>query len=552
MSNIILTFDDNTKKEFKKGITLREIINELNNDDIICGMYQGRIINYDDTLNKSGKLYLYDINTKQGNKIYEKGLLLLFEVCVKEVIGNDTEVIVRHSIDKGVYCEVVGMELDKLITDEQLLSIKKVMKDKVKKAIPFEKIETTRVEAITYFKNTKRFDKVKTLTFDTSSYVKLYKFEEIYEYILGDLPYDSSIFKYFDLSLIEGKGVVVRFPSIYDNKKVIKYTHHEKYFNSLESYTNWGSVLKINNLGELNEAIINDNAGEVVNLSEMLQDYKLLSIAEEIVLNKDNVRVVLLSGPSSSGKTTTARKLSLYLKTLGLNPVPLSIDDYFVNRDETPLDEDGKYDFECLQAVDLKLFDQQVSKLLKNQEVVTPTFDFISGTKSFNKPIKLNKNDILIIEGLHALNEKLLDSIPREKKFKIYISPLTYLNLDNDNRISMTDIRLLRRMIRDNRTRGYKPSTTLEKWASVRKGEEKWVFPCQDNADVLFNSSLSYELGVLKTYAEPLLFSVKEDDPEYQTAIRLLELLKFVLPVPSDDIPIVSILREFIGGGYFE
>lgn len=547
MSNIILTIDNNKKLEVKKGITLREVINNLNNEDIICAMYQGRIINYDDVINKSGNIYLYDINTKQGNKIYEKGLLLLFEVSVKEIMGNDTEVIVRHSIDKGIYCEV-----DKKITDEQLDKIKKKMKEKVKNAIPFEKLETTRQEALTYFKNTKRLDKVKTLTYDTSSYVRLYKFENLYEYILGDLPYDSSIFKYFDLSLIENKGVVVRFPSIYDNKKIIKYTHHEKYFNSLEAYTNWGNILKIKTLGDLNESIINNNSGEIVNLSEMLQDYKLLSIAEEIVLKKDKIKLVLLSGPSSSGKTTTARKLSLYLKTLGLNPVPLSIDDYFVNREETPLDENGNYDFECLQAVDLKLFDSQVSKLLKKQEVVTPTFDFISGIKSFNKPIKLNENDILIIEGLHALNDKILDSIPRDKKFKIYISPLTYLNLDNDNRISMTDIRLLRRMIRDNRTRGYKPSNTLNKWASVRKGEEKWVFPYQDHADVLFNSSLPYELGVLKTYAEPLLFSVKEDDPEYQTAIRLIELLKFVLPVPSDDIPKVSILREFIGGGYFE
>ena len=547
MSNIILTFNDDTKKEFRKGITLREIINELGDDDIICGMYHGRIVNYDDNFNKSGKLYLYDINTKQGNKIYEKGLLLLFEVAIKEVVGKDTEVIVRFSIDKGVYCGV-----DKAITKEQLDLVKKIMKEKVKKAIPFEQIETTRVEALAYFNSTKRLDKVKTLTYDTSSYVKLYKFDGLYEYILGDLPYDSSILKYFDLSLIEGKGVVVRFPSIYDNKKIIKYTHHEKYFNSLEDYTNWGNVLNIKNFGELNEAIINNNAGEIVNLSEMLQDYKLLSIAEDIVLNKDNIKIVLISGPSSSGKTTTARKLSLYLKTLGLNPVPLSIDDYFVNRTETPLDENGNYDFECLQAVDLKLFDSQVSKLLKGQEVITPTFDFIAGEKNFNKPLKLGKNDILIIEGLHALNDKLLDSVPRKNKLKVYISPLTYLNLDNDNRISMTDIRLLRRMIRDNRTRGYKPSATLDKWASVRKGEEKWVFPYQDEADVLFNSSLPYELGVLKTYAEPLLFTVKEDDPEYQTAIRLLELLKFVLPVPSDDVPKISILREFIGGSYFE
>lgn len=547
MANIIITLDNDKKIEVRKGISLREIIKEINNDDVICGMCDGRIVNYDDTFNKNSKIYLYDINTKQGNKIYEKGLLLLFEVSVKEVLGKDTEVIVRFSIDKGVYCQI-----NKLVTKDELMAIKKKMKEKVSLAIPFEKIETTRTEAINYFKSNKRYDKVKTLTYDTSSYVKLYRFEEYYEYILGDLPYDSSVLKYFDLSLIEGKGVVVRFPSIYDDKKIIKYTHHENYFNSLEDYTNWGNVLKISNLGELNEAIINNNAGEVVNLSEIIQDYKLLSIAEEIVSNKQNIKIVLLSGPSSSGKTTTARKLSLYLKTLGLNPVPLSIDDYFVNREETPLDENGNYDFECLQAVDLKLFDSQVAKLLKNQEVITPIFDFVKGEKIFNKAMKLGESDILIIEGLHALNDKLLDNIPKKNKFKIYVSPLTYLNIDNDNRISMTDIRLLRRMIRDNRTRGYKPEVTLKNWYSVRRGEEKWVFPCQDNADVLFNSSLSYELGVLKTYAEPLLFSVKKDDPEYQTAIRLLELFKNVLPVPSEEVPKISILREFIGGGYFE
>lgn len=547
MANIIITLNDNEKLEFKKGISLREIINNIGNKDVICGMCEGRIIYDDYVFNKSTKLYLYDINSVQGNKVYEKGLLLLFEVCVKEVMGEEYNVIVRFSIDKGVFCEI-----DKPLTKEDLSLIKKKMKEKVDSNIPFEKIETTRIEAIEYFNKINRMDKVKTLTFDTSSYVKLYKFENFYEYILGDLPMNSSILKYFDLSLIEDKGVVVRFPSVYDDKKIIKYTHHDNYFNSLIDYTSWGNILGINSLGELNEKIINNNASEIVNLSEIMQDYKLLSIAEKIVLDRENIKIVLLSGPSSSGKTTTARKLSLYLKTLGLNPIAISIDDYFVNREDTPLDENGNYDFECLGAVDLKLFDSQIAKLLKGSEVVTPTFDFVSGVKVFNKKMKLGKNDILIIEGLHALNNKILDNIPRKNKFKIYISPLTYLNIDNDNRISMTDIRLIRRMVRDNRTRGYKPEKTLKSWYSVRRGEEKWVFPYQDEADVLFNSSLCYELGALKTYVEPLLFSVKETDPEYQTAIRLLELLRFVLPVPSDDIPKISILREFIGGGYFE
>lgn len=462
-------------------------------------------------------------------------------------MGFDTEVIVGFSIDKGVFCKVL-----KYISKEELSLIKKLMIEKVNKKIKFEVIETTRSEAIAYFKSKKRYDKVKTLTYNTSSYVKLYKFENFYEYILGDLPNDSGILKYFDLSIIENEGVVVRFPSVYDNKRIVKYTHHDNYFNSLSSYSSWGNVLNINNFGDLNEKIISNGGGEVVNLAEIMQDYNLLSIAEEIVLKKDDIKIVLLSGPSSSGKTTTARKLSLYLKSLGLNPVPLSIDDYFVEREDTPLDSDGNYDFECLGAVDLKLFDLQVAKLLKGVEVLTPTFDFVIGKKKFNKTLKLESNDILIIEGLHALNDKLLDNIPRRNKFKIYVSPLTYLNIDNDNRISMTDIRLLRRMVRDNRTRGYKPEVTLKNWSSVRRGEEKWVFPCQDNADVLFNSSLLYELSVLKTYAEPLLYSVKENDNEYQTAVRLLELLKFILPISPDDVPKLSILREFIGGGYFE
>ena len=374
----------------------------------------------------------------------------------------------------------------------------------------------------------------------------------MYNYIIGDLPEDTGILKYFDLSLIKDRGVVVRFPSVYDQGKVKKYTHHNNYFNSLEEYSNWGSNLNITNIGELNEFIINNNVGDIIQLSEIMQDYKLLNIAEQIVLNKEDYKIVLLSGPSSSGKTTTSMKLSLYLKSLGLNPTHLSIDDYFHEREETPIGVDGKPDFESLAAVDTKLFDNQVSKLLKGVKVKVPTFNFIEGRKEYKRVVELKENDILIIEGLHALNEDILTNIPKKKKFKVYISPLTYLGIDNDNRISMTDIRLLRRMIRDNRTRGYNPSKTLNSWRSVRDGEEKYVFPYQDNADVIFNSSLAYELAVLKTFAEPLLFTIKEDDPEYLTAKRLIELLKFVLPIPSETVPQISILREFIGGSYFE
>lgn len=550
METIIITLDNGEKKEYVKGIKLKEIIENLKGKDsqsVLAAKYNNKMIDYEETFTKSGTLTLYDINTKEGNKIYEKGLLYLFEVSAIETLGKNTKITVRHSIDKGVFCTI-----NKSIEEEDIIKIKKTMKEKVKENIPFIKIETSKTEAIDYFKSIKREDKVRTLFYNTTNFVTLYKLGNTYNYIIGNLPYNTGSLKYFDLTLIKDRGVVVRFPSIYDNGKVIKYTHHDNYFNSIEEYTLWGNNLKINNLGELNEFITKNNAGDIIQLSEIMQDYKLLSIAEQIVLNKDDYKVILLSGPSSSGKTTTAMKLSLYLKSLGLNPTHLSLDDYFHERAETPLGANGKPDFESLKAIDVKLFDSQISKLLKGLKVTVPTFNFIDGKKEYKRVVQLKENDILIIEGLHALNEEILTNIPKKKKFKVYISPLAYLNIDDDNRIGMTDLRLLRRMVRDNRARGYSPSKTLETWSDVRDGEEKYVFPYQDNADVMFNTSLAYELAVLKTYAEPLLFTIKEDDPNYQTAQRLIELLKFVLPISSETVPKTSILREFIGGSYFE
>ena len=550
METIILTLDNGNKKEYVKGIKLREIIENLKEDypkDIIFARYNGNIIGEEETINKSGKLSLYDLNTMQGNKTYERGLLYLFEACTHDVLGKDTNIYVKYSIDKGIFCKI-----DRPISNEEVSSIKKLMKEKVKEEIPFTKIETTKTEAITYFKSLKRDDKVKTLFYNTSNYVTLYKLEDKYNYIIGTLPNNTRVLKYFDLSLIKDKGIVVRFPSIYDDSKVVKYTHHDHYFNSLEEYSKWGNNLNITNLGELNDYIAHNDTGDIIHLSEIMQDYKLLNIAEEIVLNKENYKIILMSGPSSSGKTTSSKKLSLYLKSLGLNPTHLSLDDYFYEREETPLAANGKPDFESLKAIDVKLFDNQISKMLKGIKVTVPTYNFVEGKKEYKRVVQLKENDILIIEGLHALNDELLTKIPRKQKFKIYLSPLTYLSIDNDNRISMTDLRLLRRMVRDNRTRGYDPSKTLNAWRDVRDGEEKYVFPFQDSADVMFNTSLAYELAVLKTYAEPLLFRIEQDDPEYETARRLLSLLKNVLPIPSETVPKISILREFIGGSYFE
>ena len=548
MNNIIITFEDGTKKEYRKGIKLEEIIKDVSPaGDIICGSFNNTIINYNDSLTRSGNLYLYGINSSVGSRIYEKGLTFLFRVSALEVLGKDTIIKVRNSIDRGVFFEV-----EKELTQEDVNKIKKNMQEKIDKALTFEKIETTMNEAIAYFKNTGREDKIKTLFYDKNNYVTLYKFDGVYNYILGNLPHDSSMLKYYDLTLLPGKGLILRFPSIYDNGKIVKYTHHEQFFNNINEYLDWAKILNISSIGELNDMIVSSPPGELINLSESIQDYRLQSIASQIRDKKDKIKIILLSGPSSSGKTTSAKKLSMYLKTMGLNPVPLSLDDYFLERVDTPLNENGKPDFESLRAIDIKLFNNQIEKLLKGTKVTTPTFNFITGKKEYHKQIQMKENDVLVVEGLHALSEELLKDIPKNRKFKIYISPLVYLNIDDDNRINLTDIRLLRRMVRDNRNRGYSPSHTLSTWSEVRNGEEKYVFPYQDSADVIFNTFLAYELPVMKVYALPLLYQVKADDPEYLTALRLIKLLDLVLPLPNDDVPSLSILREFIGKGYFE
>lgn len=548
MNTVIITFEDNTKREYRSGIKLGEIVNEICPEkDIICANFNNNILNIGDAITKSGKLILYGMDSSIGSRVYERGLNFMFRTCALEILGKDTSIKVRNSIGKGVF-----FEIDKKITENDINEIKKLMQEKVDKAIPFIRIETTMHEALAYFKQIKREDKIKTLFYNKDGYVKLYKFDGIYNYILGFLPQDTSVLKYFDLTLIPDKGIILRYPSMYDNNKIIRYKHHEQFFNNINEFLEWSKILNISSIGELNDMIVSTTPGELINLSESIQEYRLQSIAKRISDNGNKIKVVLLSGPSSSGKTTSAKKLSMYLKTMGLNPVAISLDDYFLNREETPLNENGKPDFESLRAIDIKLFNSQIAKLLKGTKVIVPTFNFITGKKEFNKTMQMQENDILIIEGLHTLSDQLLTDIPKSKKFKIYISPLVYINIDDDNRINLTDIRLIRRMVRDNRTRGYNSSHTLATWGEVRRGEEQYVFPYQDSADVIFNTFLPYELPVIKVYALPLLYQVQPDDPEYLTALRLIDLLDMVLPLPSDDIPSLAIIREFIGKGYFE
>jgi uridine kinase len=355
--------------------------------------------------------------------------------------------------------------------------------------------------------------------------VTLYKLDNIYDYFFGEMPPSTGSLKKFALTYVEPRGIVLRFPTIYDSDIIPEYIQHQKLFDVFREYSDWGKIVGINSAVDLNEKVMDGSAPDLIRIAEVNQNNKLYNIVEEIYSKRDSVKLVLIAGPSSSGKTTMSHKLSLYLKSKGLNPTPIGLDNYYMNRIETPKDSDGNYDYESIDAIDIKLFNDHLTKLLNGEEIIMPEYNFITGEKEFkNKKFKLNKNDILIIEGLHGLNEKLTLSVPRQNKYKIYISPLTVLNIDNHNRISTSLIRKLRRTVRDYKFRGYSAEDTMRMWNKVRQGEEKYVFPFQDEADVVFNTALIYELGVLKIYLQPLLFAIKED---LYTMMKLDRLLNF-------------------------
>lgn len=365
------------------------------------------------------------------------------------------------------------------------------------------------------------------------------------------MPINTKQVPEFDLTYLQNNGLVLRFPTVYINDQIKDYENHPNMFRVFNECHAWGELMHIKNAADLNALVSTGKVEELIRISETKQSNELLQLAEKIYNNKD-LKIVLLAGPSSSGKTTTSKKLCMFLRSFGVNPAVISMDDYFVEREETPLNEEGKPDYECLEAVDLKLFNNQIEQILKGEEVVTPTYNFLTGNKEYNNKIKLGNSDVLVIEGIHALDKRVLTNISKNKIFRIYISALTELNIDNHNYISTTDNRLLRRIIRDNKTRGHGVQKTISTWPDVRSGEEKYIFPYQDNADYTFNSALIYEIGVLKTYAEPLLYAVDPSDSCYEEAKRLINFLGFFLPIPADAIPKDSILREFVGGSFFK
>lgn len=536
---------------YKKGTTIEEVSRQFSINykyPILISYVDNRLVELNKVLEKDCSLSFIDCSSRTGSRIYVKGLIFLLMCAIKELYGYNYSFKVCHSIDKGVRIRCL---FD--LTEEKLEEIKNKMIELVNLNLPIKKCIVKRKEAINYFKQTTNTSVANNYYYTTSNYVTLYKLNNMYGYFYSQMPINTRVFKSFTLKYLGNNEFVLQYPTL--NGEIPSYVEHKKITEAFNKNYKSAKKLNIFTSSDINRIIAEGKINDIITLNEVIANNELLDLARQIAEQSSRVKVVLIAGPSSSGKTTTSRKLSMFLNTFGLNPKPISLDDYFLPREETPKLPNGDYDFESLRAIDIDLFNNQLKKLLNNEEVIIPTFNFKTGIPDipeFNKSLKLNDNDIIIIEGLHCLNEELTKSIPKENKYKVYVSPLTDLNVDNYNMVSTSDNRLLRRMVRDNRTRGYSAEYTIKTWSRVRDGEEKYIFPYQEEADFVVNSALIYEIGALRQYAEPLLYNIDINSPYYEEARRLLRFLNMFLVVPTENIPKESILREFIGGSYFE
>ena len=486
-----------------------------------------------------------------GHDTYRRSVCFLFVKAVHDVIGHvrphRVRVRIHFSVGAGFYCTIDGQEK----VDEEFLSkVETRMHELAEKKIPITKESIHTDDAVNLFHYYGMYDKERLFRYRRSSQVNLYSMNEFKDYYYGYMTPDTEGLKYFKLYPYQ-EGLVLQMPLREEPEKVPPFAPREKLFHVLEESVKWGDLQEIDTVGALNDMVTQDDMREIVLVQEAFQERKIGEIAKQIA-DRPEIKFVLIAGPSSSGKTTFSHRLSIQLRVNGLRPHPISVDNYFVEREKTPKDKDGNYDFECLGAIDVDKFNQDMADLLNGKEVYLPIFDFKTGKRNFeSKPKKLGENDILVIEGIHCLNPKLTEQLCDENKFRIYISALTQLNIDEHNRIPSTDGRLIRRLVRDARTRGASANKTISMWPSVRRGEEKNIFPYQEYADVMFNSSLIYELAVLKQYVEPLLLGVSRESAEYVEAKRLLKFLDYFVGIGSEYVPTNSLLREFVGGGCF-
>ena len=484
-----------------------------------------------------------------GRKTYRRSAIFILLKAIFDVAGKENvdHVVIHYSIGNALYFTMKGSAT----LDQELLDRVKVrMRELVDRKLPICKRSVSTDDAVSMFHRHHMYDKEKLFRYRRVSRVNIYSLENFEDYFYGFMAPDTSYVKYFDLQLYD-EGFVLILPRQKNPDVLEPFEPQDKIFRVQKESEEWGDKLDVATVGDLNDRITREGVQSLMLIQEALHEAKISSIAEEI-RRRGNVKFVMIAGPSSSGKTSFSHRLSIQLSAHGLKPHPIAVDNYFVDREHTPLDEFGEKNYECLEAIDTKQFNEDMLNLLSGKNVDLPIFNFKTGCREYRgDQLQLGKDDILVIEGIHGLNDKLSYALPKESKFKIYISALTQLNIDEHNRIPTTDGRLIRRIVRDARTRGTSAKDTIARWPSVRRGEEQNIFPFQEEADVMFNSALVYELACLKVYAEPLLFGIDKSEPEYQEAKRLLKFLDYFVPVPSEGVPFNSLLREFIGGSCF-
>ena len=522
-----------------------EFFKEDKEKNILACKYKNEIVSLDSKIEDTNAVLPIDITTRDGRRVYQRGILYVMGMAFNRVYPKAL-LTVNCQLSNSIFCSVDNMK----VTTELVDNIKKEMQEIVDSNLPIKKIEMSKEEAEKFYQKEKTLRGRLQLDNKYKDEVSLYFCEDYYNYFYGVMPISTGYIKLFDVIKYHD-GFLLRYPDKKTPNKIDKYIETKKLLHTLEEYEDIHRVLDINTIYKLNKKIEEGKEKELILLAEALHEKKISDIADRIV-RKKGVKLILIAGPSSSGKTTFAQRLGIQLKLNGIKPITISVDNYFVERKDTPRDENGNYDFERLDAIDLKLFNEHLTKLLKGEEVQLPIFDFKTGTKSFTgEKIKMKNNEVLVIEGIHCLNDKLTSSIPLEQKYKIYISALTVLNIDYYNRISTTDTRLIRRLVRDYNFRGYEALHTLQNWDMVNRGEENNIFPFQEQADSMFNTSLIYEISVLKKYAMPLLKAIDNTHPEYSEAKSLYELLKYFDDIGDEYIPKNSLLREFVGGSIF-
>lgn len=539
--------------ECKKGMTFEDLAKPF------ADQFRGPIVlaRQNNRLRElSRKVYTYDdvtfygVDNEEGLRVYRRGVLFLMVKAVYDILGVDALVVVEHSLEKNLYCEIRRPK-DIAMTPEFLTQLENKMREYVAQDLPMKKHTMSKEMARDIMHHQNMPDKADLFRFRRASNVNLYELDGFYDYFYGYMPPSAGYLRNFALMAYEN-GFLIRFPDQKDPTKLRDFSNPKKISSVFLEQMRWCQLMGVENVAELNETIARGEFGDLIRINEALHEKKVAEIADKIHQRSDQVRVVLIAGPSSSGKTSFANRLCIQLRVLGIKTHKISLDDYFVERDKTPVDENGKRNYEHIHALDLPLLNDDLKRMIAGEEVELPQYNFVTGKREYHHDmIRLQHNEMLVIEGIHGLNHQLTAEIPEEQKFKIFISAMTQLNVDNHNRISTSDSRLIRRIVRDYQFRGRDAATTIEQWDDVTEGEAVNIFPYQENADAIFNSATIYELSVLKQYAEPQLFRITEEQPEHITAKRLIKFLSYFLAAPGTEIPNNSLIKEFVGGSCF-